>query len=143
MADITQVREQVAQDEEVIDIPIVQKNGEPFLAKDGTTPATIGVVGSESKRYIAERDRQTKQLIRQNRRRGGNTETTPDELRANRVAMAAAAVVRWNGWESNGEPWPCEPENVKALLGSSADILEQVEDGIERHARFFALRSAS
>ena len=142
MADITKVKEQVAQDEEVVDVAILQKDGEPFRAGDGVTESTIGVVGTESKRYIAERNRQTQQAIRASRRRGGN-EPTPEELHGKRVSLAAAAVVRWSGWESDGKDWPCTPENVRALLASSIDILEQVEDAIERHARFFAKRLAS
>lgn len=129
MADINEIDAQVAQDEEVVDIPIYQKNGEPYLAKDGSQ-STIGVTGEDAKRYVTMQGTIQRRMIRQRR--------TPDDsdVQRNRVDQAAAGVGRWHGWEAGDQPFPYSPDNVKALL-SKAHILKQVEAGIAGHADFF------
>lgn len=136
MADFAKVQEQIKQDEEVVDVPIFQKNGQPYLGADGSQ-STIGVLGAESRKAQVARDSLTQRMIRS---RAGKM--TPKDLRQNRIDQAAAVVVRWSGWEHEGKPWPCEPENVKAVL-SADHILEQVEEGIARHADFFGNSSSS
>lgn len=134
--DIGKLDSIIAADEEVADVTITQKSGEPYLAADGT-PATIGVVGSESKQYRLGRDKITRKLTRM-----GRVRFEPEDIRKNRVEQAAAAVVRWHGWEMNGKDWPCTPENVKLLLAYD-HILEQVEYAIASHADFFGKPSGS
>jgi hypothetical protein len=134
MADIGEVAAAVEQDEEVADIPIYQKNGDPYLGADGS-PSTVGVIGSESKEYNRALDK----IARKGMRRGV---PSAEETRDRRIDLAAAAVKRWSGWESGGKPFDFSPKNVKHLLGAQ-HILEQVEAGISRHADFFERGSPS
>ena len=114
-------------------IPIQDKVGDYYLGPDGK-PATITVVGSESKRYKDAKHAQYRRMSK--RVRSGRSEPTPEELERDAVELAAAAVIGFDGWESDGKPLPFTPENVKALLAYD-HILEQVQAGIVRHASFF------
>lgn len=133
--DIQQVAAAVAQDEEGVVVPINGRDDEPYLAADGS-PATITVLGSESKKLRQVRDGQFKRLLKHR----GKLEAK--DIRENRIELAAAAVVSWSGWTANGAPFECTPGNVKALL-EHEHILTQVEEGINRHADFFAKSSSS
>lgn len=134
--DVSQLDAVIAQDEEGSVIPINQKNGEPYMGADGS-PSTITVVGSESKRY-----RQAKDAIQRRNLRSRASKVEPADLLRNRIELAAAAVIAWNGWEEEGKPYPCTPENVKRLFRAD-HIFEQVEMGIFAHADFFGKSSAS
>jgi len=134
--DINVLKFKVEQDDTPVTIPIYQKDGDPYLAADGT-PATIDVVGSEAKRYEAARTQITKNMLRSRR-----TRVEPEDLQRNRITMAAAAVTGWHGWENGSEPLPCNEENVRMLLGIE-HILDQVEAGIAAHADFFKQSSGS
>lgn len=130
MADFSAIQEASKLDERVADIPIYQKNGDPYLAADGT-PATIGVTGSDAKAYKLEKQNVQRELIRQ-----GKKQMEPADIERRRIRMASAAIQRWHGWEANGKPFDCTKDNAKALL-SIEHILEQVEEGITGHASFF------
>lgn len=137
MASLKQVREKAAGSERVADVPIFQPDGTPYLAKDGSQ-STIGVYGPESKKFNAARDALTQKLIRQ-----GGKKQTPDSLRIQRIAQAAAVVARWHGWEDDeGAEIRCDEGNVTELLKVD-HILEQVELGISGHADFFVNSSSS
>lgn len=136
MADIKEVEQQIANDEEGAVVPIFQKNGDPYLAADGSQ-ASVTVVGSESKRYRLARDNATRKMMR---RRMSKLE--PDDLRKLRVEQASAGVIAWHGWEKDGKPFPCEPASVE-LLCRADHILEQIEEGIQKHADFFGKPSPS
>lgn len=136
MANFNDIQTEIAQDEEIVDVPIFKKDGSPYLAPDGETQCTIGVRGSDSKKVKTARDANQRKLLRDRR-----TKMTPEELRANRTTVAAAAIARWQGWTSGDDgAFDCSPENVRAML-SVDHILEQVEEGITGHADFFAKSS--
>lgn len=132
MADLQAVVGQIAADEQPRDVTIYQRNGLPYLAADGT-PATISVLGSESAKY--------KQLRADVYRDLANA-VSADDAAATRIAIAAAAVVAWHGWESDGKPLPCSVTNVRGLLVLE-HILIQVENGVSRRADFFGGASAA
>jgi len=134
--DILELDKETEQDEEGAAVPIFQRGGDPYLAADGT-PATITVLGSESKKYKAGKRAATKKMLRSY---GSHVE--PEDVERNAISLAAAAVIDWHGWEANGQPVPCTPENVKVLL-SRDHILTQVQLGIDRHSSFFAKASVS
>lgn len=129
--DIALLPQEAGREEEGVELPIFQKNGEPYVGMDGKQ-STVTVVGNDSK-AVREAERQNTQRVI----RGGRTRLTPDQLHANRVNVAAAAVVGWNGWEKDGKAWPCTPENVRQLLHTVPHILRQVEEGVASHADFF------
>jgi hypothetical protein len=116
----------VARSEDAAIIPLLDETGEPYLASDDS-PVTVSVVGSESKRIRDARDK-----------------LDPADLRTNRIELATAGVIAWHGIEAeDGSAIECTPANVREFLGAAEHVLTQVEDGIARHARFFAPPSAS
>jgi hypothetical protein len=128
-------------------ITIYHPSGDPYRGADGK-PATITVVGAESKRAIAARFDYVRRL-RDERASKDPSEAerrdfSMEETQANRIENAAALVVDWSGWEDN-EDRPVEPtlENIKMVLGTAEHILAQVEVGINRHGAgsFFTLNS--
>lgn len=131
---IGDIKALVAKDDEGAVIPIYQKDGEPYMAADGKTPATITVVGSESKKYKAAKHAQYRRM--QKRVKRGSGDATPEEIERDAIELVAAAVVGFDGWEDDGKPLVFTPENVKLLLGFD-HILDQVQAGIHRHASFF------
>lgn len=135
MADLNSIAESLAQDETGTAVQIDDKQGNPYLAADGSL-ATITVLGSDAKAVVASRDRIQKRMLRTRA-----TKLEPDDIRRNRIDQAAAAVVGWHGWEANGQPLPCTAENVKALLAFN-HILEQVEAEVAS-ARGFTMSSAT
>ena len=137
--DMQKVKELVEQDNEGVAVPIYQPNGDPYLGADGK-PSTITVLGSESKAYKAARRVQQARLFHA-ARSGRAGHKTPEESERDAEELAASAVVSWSGWEANGEPLPCTPENVKALLAID-HIFDQVNRGIQQHASFFERASA-
>ena len=141
--DIRELHAAVAQDDEVIDVPITKRDGTPYLAADGS-PSTIGVVGIEAVRYREARHQYSKELIAaaQERPEGEKPDESFHAVTERRIRFAAGAVMRWHGWESEGEDWPCTPENIQALL-QVEHILLQVESAVAKRARFFGPASKS
>jgi hypothetical protein len=135
--DITQLAALAAQDEQGAVVEILDKQGEPFRDADGSA-CTMTVVGKESSRYRAALDRVQRGALRMRR-----TRLTPEQLFQNRVELAAAAVTGWHGWTANGTAVACTVDNVRAVLGASLHILEQIEQAIDGHADFFATSSSS
>ena len=129
--DIGRIDEVIAQDEELAVIPIYQKDGDPYLSASGE-PCTISVYGPESKAAKKAKKTEWRRLVK---RAGQQAEH--DEYESARIDKAAALVAAWSGWEANGSPAECTPQNVKALL-QAEHILAQVEAGIGRHAAFLA-----
>lgn len=136
MASIAEIQDAVKQENEVVDVPIYQRNGEPYVGLDGE-PSTIGVVGAESDKYRQAQQKHLRKLTKGRRRN-----RTVEEALAARVDLAAQAVVRWSGWDDGKKDMDCTPENVRTVLGVD-HILIQVEEGIEEHQRFFSSASTS
>lgn len=133
--DINSIEAEIAQDENIVDIPIYQKNGEQYTAKDGT-PSTIGIVGSDSKSVKAARNTVQRRMLRLGRK------AEPADLLKNRLIIAKAAGRRWTGWELGDTPAPYSEDNLAKLL-TAEHILAQVEAGIDGHADFFSAASTT
>jgi hypothetical protein len=138
--DMKKLAELVAQDEEVVDIPIFQKNGDPYLGLDGE-PSTIGVVGTESKQYMAAEDAHRKRLFSMMRKRGGQA-IDPTVARQEDIKVVLAACVRWSGWDDGKKDLPFTTEAVRELL-QFRHIFDQVKAGIDGHADFFTHSSGN
>ncbi|MBA3891943.1 MAG: hypothetical protein H0X64_15595, partial [Gemmatimonadaceae bacterium] len=136
MADINAIADELAQDEQGAPILILQKDGDPYLAPDGSE-VTITVLGTDSKAFRHAKEVTQRKLLRTRR-----TKLEPADLLDNRITHAAAAIVGWHGWVSGDQPFPFTPDNAKALLRAE-HILEQVEAGIAGHADFFKRSSRS
>lgn len=133
--DITKIPDEKAQEDVGIDLPVVRRDGEPDLASDGTQ-TTFTVVGRNSSRVKRVIERQA----RQNARRRADLKF--DEVYEQRVERAIAALIDWHGVEENGAPVALTPDAARAVL-SDPHYLEQVEDGMVSHGRFFKTASAS
>lgn len=135
--DIKKLQAEAAKDENAVTIPINQKGGEPYVSEIDGSQSTVSVLGSESKKYRAARDAISRKVLRRTGRR-----LEPADILQNRIDLAASVITDWHGWEVDGKPAPCTPENVRAFLAID-HILEQVETGINEHADFFANSSKS
>ena len=134
--DLKKLDELVAADEEGAVVIIYQRNGDPYLAADGSE-STMTVLGSESKKYKAAKRNTTKRML--NRRR---TMLEPEDIERNRINQAVAGVVDWHGWDDGKKDLACTPEDVAKVLKHD-HILEQVEAAIMGHADFFTQNSAA
>jgi hypothetical protein len=136
--DIEGLKKVVEQDDEGVTVTIFQRNGDPYLAADGSE-ATVTVVGSESKRYRDAERRQQRRLFKRARVRGA--EITPEETEREAIEVASAAIIEWHGWEADGKPVPCENPHLTSFL-KVKHIFEQVNAAIQGHAAFFEARSS-
>ncbi len=60
-----------------------------------------------------------------------------DEIEANAIKLMAAAVLGWEGLTQDGQPLPCTPENVTALLTDYPWVRRQIDEAIGNDALFF------
>lgn len=131
MASLKQVTSQIEKDEEGVVVAITQRNGQPYLAADGS-PSTITVYGSEAPTYKKRRDAFYQELA---------DSAEEADRHANRIALAACTVKAWHGWEGeDGADIPCTVANARGLL-SVEHILYQVEKGATQGADFFGASS--
>lgn len=126
MADIEEVATTVAQSEEGYTFPVYKTEDETYKGPDGKD-VTMTVVGKESKAYTDAENIITRRAIKQRRQK-----LEPEDLKRNRIDLAAACITGWSGWESGKKPLPFTIENAKVLL-SAKHILEQVEEAIVGH----------
>ena len=128
--DLKKLEKVVAADDEGVVVTIYQKDGEAYLAMDGTE-STMTVVGSESKLYKAAKRRATDRLLK-----GRKVKMSSADVEKNAVAMASSAVIDWHGWDSDKKELPCTQDNVRLVLGMADHILDQVQEAITSHADF-------
>ncbi len=130
----------MAQDEQGAVIPIYQKDGDPYLALDGT-PSTFTVVGTESKQYMTAKRAHQKRLFKlMNRLRGQDLD--PEVSRLEDIKLLSAAVTGWHGWDDGEKDSEPTPENVREVL-AVPHIFDQVQAGVGAHADFSKANSGS
>ena len=120
-----------AKDEEGVTGTIYQRDGDPYLAADGTE-STFTVVGAESKRYRDAKLAHQRKMFK--RARSGRT-ITPEEANLDAQRLAAAAVIAWHGWEDGTKALECTRDNVLKVLAYD-HIFDQVGAMIQGHAVF-------
>ncbi len=135
--DISKIDTEIAQDEQGVDVPMFLRDGEPDLASDGSQTTFI-VLGRDSAAVAKVLESQTRQALRRTNR----TRLEPKDLYENRVNVALAAVIGWKGVESGGKPVAFSVDACRSVL-QHRHILEQVEAGVDSHARFFKSASQS
>lgn len=98
-------------------------------------PVTITVVGTYSKTYLDVTRAQQRKLGKRLGRGGDMTELAE----GNALEAIAACVKAWDGFLSDGKPFPCTRPNAAVLLSSSKaqHIRRQVEHAMGDHERFF------
>lgn len=117
-------------------VHLVDETGEPMF--EGGKPVTITVVGTYSKMY---RRVQNEQRIRN--LKGRRTQPTPDIIDARANEAIAGCVLAWEGFTSEGKPFPYTRENAAILFAQAPWIRDQVEEAMSDHASFFPKSSAS
>ena len=139
MSDIAKkIDEVIAKDEQPVTIIIYQPDEEPYRSEIDGSESTIDVLGVESKKVRAAQDKNLRRYVRLR----GRGQQEAEIARQGRIERATAAVVGWHGWEVGGQPAECTPENL-ATIFRAQHILEQVEEAITEHARFFTKSSPS
>lgn len=139
MASVGDIKKKVALDEEGAEVPIYQKNGDPYLGSDGEQ-STFTVVGTESKKYRAAKHAHLRRLQKRGRR--GGAKESPEQLERDSRELISAAVIGFSGWEDGKTPLAFTPENVMMLLEFD-HIFEQVNVGVQAHSDFFSKGSGS
>lgn len=158
----TTVAERHKEDEDGITVTILDANGEAYVCptpNGGTVPFTITLAGPTSKAARTARAvnvaQQTKYL-RVGAGKGGDLEITIDSPKDDFEALAvfgeqqvelyARRVLSWTlATGSNGTttPVPCNMENVKTLLVSAPEILQQLREADEKREATFRLGHAT
>lgn len=106
--------------------------GEKQYQDDGTTPVTITVVGTYSKRYrrLAEANRD--KMLKQRR-----TQLDGEQLDEQSLETVAGCILGWDGFTADGAPFPFTKANAVTLLKAAPWMREQVEAAMNDHAAFF------
>lgn len=133
--DIRNIPVELEQEDIAVRVPLFKRDGEPDLDATGQQ-AYFEMLGRDSAKVRRVMESQQRRWARH---RGP---IKPEELYANRVEIAAVALVGWGGIEDGGQPVPLSADVAKIVL-SDRHYLEQAEDGIANHARFFTKASAS
>ena len=135
--DILELKKERDAEEVGVELPIFQKDGDPYLDKKGEQ-CTISVVGSDSKQVTGQHRRQ-----QQKRLNRGAKKLTQMELEKAQMDSAVAGVTGWSGWDAEGEPAECSPDNVRLMFINAPWIQRQVEEGISSHSDFIDKPSTS
>lgn len=120
-----------SQYDEAADVPIVAQDGD-----DDSTPLVFQVLSRHSKNVQRVVNSQAKANARR------RSDLSAAELYQQRVDRAMAALVGWTGLEDDGQPVPFSPDVARAIL-ADPHYLEQVEEGMVGHARFFKKASGN
>lgn len=108
------------------------------LMYEDKKPVTITVVGTYSKTYRRVQNEQRLKVLK-----GRRVQLTPDAVDAKANEALAACVLGWEGFTSEGKPFPYSRDNAAALFAQAPWIREQVEEAMSDHASFFPKSSAS
>lgn len=130
--DIKKLQDGRSQYEEAADVPISPPEGEI----EGETPLVFRVLSRHAKSVQRVINRQAKANARR------RSDLTAAELYEQRVERAMAALVGWTGLEDAGKPVSFSADLAQSILGDP-HYLEQVEEGMVGHARFFKKASVS
>lgn len=106
--------------------PLVLKDGRGQPLGNVEAPVTLQVVGCYSDQYVtAQRGLAIQALIRSSR----PEESVADRLKHHDSGLdvIVACVVGWKNVLSGGDPAPCTPENVRALLKGYPFARDQLE----------------
>lgn len=123
----------VAKDEDHLTVPVLDPNGDAYLAADGSE-VTFTVTGTQSRARRKAEDTESRRLMR-----AGRTQMEPEDLRQRRLNLALACVTGYAGWEDDtGAALPFTPNNAREILQADERILTQVETAIERHSSFLS-----
>lgn len=122
-------------EEEGTTIHLLDEKGDYLFEADA--PVTITVVGTYSKTYRRVQNEQRAKNLK-----GRRAPLTPEQIDARGTEGLAACVLGWQGFTSDGKPFPYSRDNAIALFQAAPWIREQVEEAMGDHAAFFPKPSA-
>ena len=128
---------EAAAENDAVTVPLLNRNRDPYLLPGGA-PVTIAVLGEFS---APVRQAQDRSLRRLSKRR--TMEMTPELVLENRLAIAGAALTAWTLDDADHRPIPPTAENLRAVCTLAPWILDQIEEAMRTHARFFETSSPS
>lgn len=102
------------------------------LMYENMEPVTITVVGTYSKTYRRVQNEQRAKNLK-----GRRLQLTPEQIDARANEAIASCVLGWEGFTSEGKPFPFTKDNAAALFTAAPWIRDQVEEAMGDHAAFF------
>ncbi len=88
--------------------------------------------------FSAEWKKAQQQLSRKYKLKGKKHQASPDELLQSRVHMVGSVIADWEGFEENGEPLPCNDENIEHVLNTYNWLLNQLDIALSDDANFLS-----
>lgn len=129
-------------DDTAVEIEIYDRNGDPYVGKDGK-PSAFFIVGEYSQQY-RDNERQIGDEARALSRKGVRGPKAREEASRLAALKTAGGITGWRNVEADdGKPVPFSRDNAARILQEAPWIADQVQRGIEEHSRFFAKRSTS
>lgn len=101
------------------------------------TDMSVTIASYKSERVKKVQRRLANAAMRE-QRRNPKKAATVDEVEEKAMDIMAAAVIDWSGFERDGKPLPCTPENVRAVL-TDPDmdfVAEQIDKAAEDDQAF-------
>lgn len=125
-------------DDTPVDVEIHDRDGVPYVRKDGK-PVVFQVVGEYSEVYRkGERRLIDKALIRARK----HIEIDAEDVEEGGLEKIANGVVGWNLDDEDGKDVPFSAANVVAFLTEVPWVEKEITQAIKGHARFFKRGSA-
>lgn len=137
---IAQLKSEKQHDDTPVDVIIRDRHGDPYVGKNGE-PVVWGVVGEYAK-VVRDFNRRANDEIVKAAQLGQKFDGEDSEDFA--LERLGVAVVSWKNMEDEaGNPIPCTPKNVAAVLKVGEWIVPQVSRVHRAHSGFFSDASDS
>ncbi len=117
--------------------------GDVMYKDDGTTPVTITLAGTESKRWRKAEDSIGDKRLERAGTRNNTAAKSMQEARNDRAFLLAAVTLAWDGIVVDGQVLECTPKNAKDLYTQYDFITTQVDAFLAERKNFLPVSSAS
>lgn len=129
--DIETQAEAAKVEDEGIEVHVHSINDEPmYFGEDNDQPVVIVTAGSHSKLFRREEEKLRKRKLKAR-------QLTGEQVYEDNVQKAAACVLGWSGFVSNGTPVDCTKHNVAQVYKRCPWVFEQMLEAMNDHSRFF------
>lgn len=112
--------------------------GEPLFKDDGSTPVTIKLAGSDSKRWRKAEDTVGDKRLKAAKSGGVKS---MEELRDQNAFLLASVTLSWDGIVVHDKELECNLENAKRLYLDYAWVREQVDSFVGDRRNFLTASS--
>lgn len=117
--------------------------GDVMFKEDGSTPITITLAGTESKRWRKAEDAVGDKRLERAGTRATTTAKSMREAREDRAFLLAAVTLAWDGIVVDGNPLECNQKNAKDLYIQYDFITTQVDAFLAERKNFLPVSSAN